>query len=72
MYLLVDFSISLKLSTLSPLIQKEVSDYIEFLIQKQQAPEKQRIHPKAGCMKGVFHMASDFNTDLEDFKEYMQ
>ena len=33
-----------KLSTLSPLIQKEVSDYIEFLIQKQQAPEKQRIH----------------------------
>ena len=61
-----------KLSTLSPLIQKEVSDYIEFLIQKQQAPEKQRIHPKAGCMKGVFHMASDFNTDLEDFKEYMQ
>lgn len=61
-----------KLSTLSPLIQKEVSDYIEFLIQKQQAPEKQRVHPKAGCMKGVFHMASDFNTDLEDFKEYMQ
>lgn len=61
-----------KLSTLSPLIQKEVSDYIEFLIQKQQAPEKQRIHPKAGCMKGVFHMASDFNTDLEDFKEYIQ
>lgn len=61
-----------KLSTLSPLIQKEVSDYIEFLIQKQQAPEKQRIHPKAGCMKGVFHMASDFNTDLEDFKDYMQ
>ena len=61
-----------KLSTLSPLIQKEVSDYIEFLIQKQQVPEKQRVHPKAGCMKGVFHMASDFNTDLEDFKEYMQ
>ena len=61
-----------KLSTLSPLIQKEVSDYIEFLIQKQQAPEKQRVHPKAGCMKGVFHMASDFNTDLEDFKDYMQ
>ena len=61
-----------KLSTLSPLIQKEVSDYIEFLIQKQQAPEKQRVHPKAGCMKGVFLMASDFNTDLEDFKEYMQ
>ena len=61
-----------KLSTLSPMIQKEVSDYIEFLIQKQQAPEKQRIHPKAGCMKGVFHMASDFNTYLEDFKEYMQ
>lgn len=61
-----------KLSTLSPLIQKEVSDYIEFLIQKQQAPEKQRVHPKAGCMKGVFHMASDFNTDLEDFKEYIQ
>lgn len=61
-----------KLSTLSPLIQKEVSDYIEFLIQKQHKPVKQRIHPKAGCMKGVFQMNPDFNTDLEDFKEYMQ
>ncbi len=60
-----------KISTLPLPIQKEVFDFIEFLIQKQQ-PKKDKIHPKAGCMKGVFQMTPNFNEPLEDFNEYMK
>lgn len=62
--------------------QKEVSDFIDFLITKQangsqkedgnQNIEKkeQKKHPKAGCMKGsVYYMSEDFNEPLEDFIE---
>ena len=59
-----------KISSLPKSIQDEVSDFVEFLIQKQ-TPKKARIHPKAGCMKGVFKMSADFNEPLEDFKDYM-
>ena len=60
-----------KISTLPPSIQKEIVDFMEFLIQKHQT-QKNKIHPKAGCMKGTFQMSPDFNEPLEDFKEYMQ
>jgi hypothetical protein len=60
-----------KISTLPRPIQNEIFDYMEFLIQKHK-PKKIKIHPKAGCMKGIFHMTSDFNEPLEDFKEYMK
>jgi hypothetical protein len=33
--------------------------------------KKTKKHPKAGCMKGTFVMAPDFDESLEDFKEYM-
>lgn len=60
-----------KISTLPLTVQNEVFDFVEFLIQKQQA-KKDKIHPKAGCMKGVFKMSSDFNEPLENFKDYMK
>jgi len=52
-------------------IQNEVYDFVEFLIQKQRT-QKDKIHPKAGCMKGIFQMTADFNEPLADFKDYMK
>ena len=42
---------------------------MEFLIQKHKN-KNAKIHPKAGCMQGIFKMSADFNEPLEDFKEY--
>ena len=64
-------SLDTKISTLPPSIQKEIVDYMEFLIQKHKHP-RTKIHPKAGCMKGVFKMSPDFNEPLVDFKKYME
>jgi len=58
-----------KISSLPLPIQNEIVDYMEFLIQKHKN-KNAKIHPKAGCMKGIFKMSADFNEPLEDFKEY--
>ena len=60
-----------KISTLPSSLQKELLDYMDFLIQKHK-PKKNIKHPKAGCMQGTFTMSADFNAPIEDFKEYMQ
>jgi hypothetical protein len=57
-----------KLSSLPQNLKVEVIDYIEFLEKKYNTAKK---HPKAGCMKGTFKMANDFDEPLDDFKEYM-
>jgi len=62
-------SLYTKISTLPQPIQNEIIDYMEFLIQKHKN-KNAKIHPKAGCMKGIFKMSADFNEPLEDFKEY--
>jgi len=50
--------------------RQEVSDYLDFLLQKYQ--DHQHVKPYAGCMKGtVLWMSDDFNEPLEDFKDYM-
>jgi len=64
-------SLYTRISILPKSVQDEVSDYVEFLIQKQK-PKKEKVHPKAGCMKGIFKMRTDFNEPLEDFNEFMQ
>jgi len=51
-------------------IQNELFDYKEFLMQKHK--HKVKLHPKAGCMQGVFTMSADFNEPLDDFKEYLK
>jgi hypothetical protein len=57
-----------KISTLPLPLQNEVYDFIEFLIQKQQI-KKDKIHPKAGCMKGIFYTTADFNEPIEVLKK---
>ena len=63
-------SLYTRISILPKSVQDEVSDYVEFLIQKQKST-KAKVHPKAGCMKGIFKISAGFNDPLEDFKEYM-
>ena len=64
-------SLYTRISTLPLSIQKEMVDYMEFLIKKHKF-HGTKIHPKAGCMKGLFKMSPDFNEQLDDFKEYME
>lgn len=68
---MTNISLYKKITTLPPPIQKEIIDYMEFLIQKHKK-QKAKIHPKAGCMKGVFKIMPDFNEQLDDFKDYMK
>jgi len=60
-----------RISNLPHPLQKEVLDYIEFIILKYSKPEMKK-HPKAGCMQGTFSLSTDFNEPLEDFNEYMK
>ena len=64
-------SLYTKISTLPQSIQKKIVDYMEFLIQKHKRQDN-KIHTKAGCMKGIFKMSPDFNEPLDDFKQYME
>lgn len=59
-----------RISTLPKSIQDEIFDFTEFLIQKNK-DKLSKIHPKAGCMKGIFTMRDDFNEPLDDFNDYM-
>jgi len=68
-----DINIFIKLSTLPNALKTEVSDFMDFLISnKLKKDSQQKIHPKAGFLKGTFQMKADFDEPLEDFKEYMK
>jgi hypothetical protein len=60
-----------RISSLPKSIQDEVFDFTEFLIQKNRYSIA-KVHPKAGCMQGIFKVREDFNEPLEDFSEYMK
>ena len=50
--------------------RKEVSDYLDILLNKYREPKP--VKPYAGCMKGtVVWMSDDFNEPLDVFKDYM-
>jgi hypothetical protein len=58
-------------------LQKEVDDFIDFLIMKHQKSTSpfsevvEALRP-VGTLKGlVVHMADDFDAPMEDFKDYM-
>ena len=59
-----------KLSKLPAELQKEVGDFIDFLLsreEKQHPPRK----PVFGSAKGMFKMHPDFDAPLDEFKDYM-
>lgn len=65
-----DFQLYNHINSLPSNLKKEAEDFIEFLLSKAQSKKKnkKRIF---GFAKGLFKMAPDFDTPLEDFKDYM-
>ncbi len=59
-----------KIKSLPENLQSEASDFIDFLLKKNQK-KKNGIKRKAGFLKGKIKMSADFDEPLEDFKEYM-
>ena len=53
-------------------VRQEVSDYLDFLLNKYRTNSPSPVKPRAGCMKGTFvWISDDFNEPLDDFKDYM-
>jgi hypothetical protein len=53
-----------KLETLPPELKNEVSDFIDFLIEKSKKT-KEKATPKFGSAKGEMWMSKDFDEPLE-------
>jgi hypothetical protein len=49
----------------------EVTDFVEFLLEKSKNPNVGKV-AKFGSSRGKYKMAPDFEAPLENFKEYMQ
>jgi len=59
-----------KLETLPTNLKQEVSDFIDFLVERSSRKRK-KVIPQFGSAKGKIKMSPDFNEPLDDFKEYM-
>lgn len=59
-----------KLQYLPKELKSEVSDFIDFLLNKRKEEIKQKT-PKFGCAKGQIYMSDDFDEASQDFNEYM-
>ncbi len=57
-----------KLSNLPDNMKSEVSNFIDFLLNKNKKPSKNKA--KFGSAKGMFKMKKNFNDPIEDFKDY--
>ena len=60
-----------KLEMLPDHLKAEVSDFIEFLLDKLNKQQDKKT-PQFGSGKGFLNMAPDFDAPLDDFKEYME
>ena len=63
-------SLYTKFEALPVNLKQEVSDFMDFLIEKSSATKK-KITPRPGSAKGKIRMSPDFDAPLEDFKDYM-
>lgn len=57
-----------KLSNLPDNMKREVGDFIDFLLNKNKTPSKNKA--KFGSAKGMFKMNKNFDDPIEDFKDY--
>ena len=57
-----------KLSHLPDNLKSEVSEFIDFLLRKNEVPNKNK--PRFGSGKGMFKMKKNFDEPIEDFKDY--
>ena len=63
-------SIYTKLEMLPKNLKQEVSDFVDFLMQKS-SEKRKKVIPQFGSAKGKIKMSPDFDEPLDDFKEYM-
>ena len=63
-------SVHMKLDSLPDNLQQQVSDFIDFLVEKRLSKTEQVI-PIFGSAKGMIRMSDDFDEPLEQFKDYM-
>lgn len=67
-----DLNLYIKISMLPEHLKLNVLEYIDSVVlKKAKLKNLDSKHPKAGCMKGTFRMAHDFDEPLDDFNEYM-
>lgn len=69
----MDLKLTHKIEMLPSDLKKEVSDFVDFLIQKSKRKEDKIAtgKRKAGSAKGLIKMSEDFDAPLDDFKDYM-
>ncbi len=60
-----------KLETLSPDLKKQATDFIEFLVKKNQTQNEDKKKPVFGSLRNKIILSDDFDAPLEDFKDYM-
>jgi|LakMenEpi03Aug12_release.lakeMendotaPanAssembly.Ray.scaffolds.fasta_scaffold4102268_1 hypothetical protein len=60
-----------KFESLPSNLKKEVMEYLEKLLPKNNSEEKSKSVPKRGTLKGKIVIHADYDETLEDFKEYM-
>jgi hypothetical protein len=58
-----------QISSLPTDLRKEVSDFVEFLMQKSKG-KKRPTKRTFGYAKDFFKLSNDFDQPLEDFKDY--
>lgn len=59
-----------KFETLPKNLKQEVSDFIDFLMEKS-SKKKKKVIPQFGSAKGKITLSPDFDEPLDDFKDYM-
>lgn len=59
-----------KLEALPNNLKQQVSDFIDFLLEKS-STEHKNIAPRPGSAKGKIRMSPDFDEPLDGFKDYM-
>ena len=59
-----------KIALLPDEVKQEVSDFIDFMVEKK-GIKKKKIVARAGSAKGKIWMSDDFDAPLDEFKSYM-
>ena len=60
-----------KVKKLPAAYQKEVEDFVDFILEKKINPQKIEKQRTLGLLKGKIKMSPDFDAPLDDFKDYM-
>ena len=60
-----------QLNLMTESLKKEVLDFIGYLLNKYSGEKAVKKVPQFGSAKGKYSLSKDFDTPLDDFKEYM-